>query len=327
MEEEYKKYRANYKTSYLMAEFDRMSEKLAELEDLAKSDSAMAELVAEEKKDLEQASADLLAKIQEIIESEKDKPKEVIGMIMEFRAGAGGDESALFAADLVEMYRNYCLARGWSFVLVDESSTEIGGYKEASFEVKGKGAYEALKYEMGVHRIQRIPATEKQGRIHTSTASVAVLPMHEHEDFKIDPSDIEVEFSRSGGAGGQNVNKVETAVRLIHKPSGICVRSQSERSQARNKEKAMAILFSKLAQQKEEEDAAKLSGERKSQIGTADRSEKIRTYNILQDRITDHRLKKSWHGIEKIMAGEIGPILEDLKNGPEPAEGAEDEEE
>jgi peptide chain release factor 1 len=191
-----------------------------------------------------------------------------------------------------------------------ESISDLGGYKEASFEIRGKDVYRKLRFETGVHRVQRIPETEKSGRIHTSTASVAILPIRKKTTIEILPTDIEMEFSRSGGAGGQNVNKVETAVRIIHIPTGIDVRCTSERKQEANKEKALQILHAKLQEKKDEEEAKKYAAERKNQIGTGDRSEKIRTYNILQDRITDHRIKQSWHNIEVIFAGEIDPILE-----------------
>ncbi len=312
-EDELKSYRDNMKTAYLMTEYDRLSREILNNEELAGADETMAELAGEEIRELEIQRADLLKKIMEIVEEEKGKPEEIKKMVLEIRAGAGGEESAIFAADLAEMYRLYCESRGWSFNLTDSSISEMGGYKEAVFEISGKGAYDDLKYEMGVHRVQRIPATEKQGRVHTSTASVAVLPLREYEDIKISPADLEITTTRSGGAGGQNVNKVETAVRIVHKPSGLVVKSTAERTQQRNKEKALNILVAKLAMEKEAKEASELSAERKSQIGTADRSEKIRTYNILQDRITDHRIKESWHGIEKIMKGQLGPVIETLK--------------
>ena len=238
-------------------------------------------------------------KNKESVETEEFPNK----IILEVRAGAGGEEAALFARKLASMYTSYAEKQGWQVFEIDK----------LVFEIHGKDVYQKLRYETGVHRIQRVPETEKMGRVHTSTASVAILPIRKKTTLEIKPSDIEVEFSRAGGAGGQNVNKVETAVRIIHKPTGIDVRSSAERSQLKNLEKAMSILTAKLEALKEEEEAKKYSGERKSQIGTADRSEKIRTYNILQDRITDHRIKKSWHNIEKIFKGEIEPIVRTLK--------------
>jgi peptide chain release factor 1 len=190
----------------------------------------------------------------------------------------------------------------------------VGGYKEVAIEMRGKDIYKKLRFETGVHRIQRVPATEKSGRVHTSTASVAILPIRKKVKFEINPADLDMEFSRAGGKGGQNVNKVETAVRLIHKPTGIDVRSTSERSQNANREKALEILTAKLQMKKEAEDAEKFASERKGQIGTASRSEKIRTYNVLQDRVTDHRLKESWHNISSIFEGKIEDILESLSN-------------
>jgi peptide chain release factor 1 len=213
------------------------------------------------------------------------------------------------------MYERYADKRGWSWKTVDESKNDVGGYKEASFEVHGKDVYRLLRYETGVHRVQRIPATEKNGRVHTSTASVAVLPIKKKITIEINPADIELEYSRSGGAGGQNVNKVETAVRVIHKPTGIDVRSTAERSQLGNRERAMSILLSKLQQQKDEEEAKKYSADRKNQIGTGDRSEKIRTYNFPQDRVTDHRIKKSFSNIPGLMAGGIDKIIDSLQSG------------
>lgn len=211
------------------------------------------------------------------------------------------------------MYTTYARNQGWLVSCEYEAMAGVGGYKEAAFEIIHPGAYEAFKYETGVHRVQRIPVTEKAGRIHTSTASVAILPLRKKPTIEINMSDIDMEFSKSGGAGGQNVNKVETAVRLIHKPTGIDVRSQSERSQLKNREKAMTILVAKLETIHEEEEAKKHANERKNQIGTGDRSEKIRTYNFPQNRITDHRIKVSWHNIEGILrAGKLEDVVESM---------------
>ncbi len=230
-------------------------------------------------------------------EKESTKP---ISVVMELRAGTGGNEATIFARDLKEMYQKYAERKGWKTRTIDDLTLEIAG----------TDAYDALRYETGVHRVQRVPLTEKSGRIHTSTASIAVLPIRGKSKIDILPSDIDMEFSRSGGAGGQNVNKVETAVRLIHRPTGIDVRSSSERSQLANREKAMQILVAKLEFLHEEEEAKKHAAERKAQIGTGDRSEKIRTYNYLQDRVTDHRLKESWHNLPKIMMGGIDDIIQ-----------------
>jgi len=203
--------------------------------------------------------------------------------------------------------------KGWSYLIINESRSTQGGYKEASFEILSPEVYDDFRYETGVHRVQRVPVTEKAGRTHTSTCSVAVLPMRKKSTIEINPTDIDIEFSRSGGAGGQNVNKVETAVRLVHKPTGIDVRSQSERSQLKNREKAMALLTAKLEMIHEEEEAKKHAEVRRNQIGTADRSEKIRTYNFPQNRITDHRIKESWHNIEAVMAGDFSTIFKTLQ--------------
>ena len=254
---------------------------------------------------------------------EEEKPKMII---LEVRAGAGGEEAAIFAQDLAMMYERFAEKKNWDFKKLDESLSEMGGYKEASFEIKGKDAYDLLKWETGVHRIQRIPATEKMGRVHTSTASVVVLPIFPEKHFEINPADLEMEFSRSGGAGGQNVNKVETAVRIIHRPTGIAVRCTSERSQVKNREKALSMLSARLEDIDREKKENAVASERKNQIGTGDRSEKIRTYNVLQDRVTDHRIKQSWSNIEKIFLGYIDAILEACARGAEGEIGEETDE-
>ena len=238
-------------------------------------------------------------------------------IILEVRAGAGGDEASIFARNLANMYEKFLFSKNFSFSPISISKNNIDGYKEASFHIKGKNVYELLKFETGVHRIQRVPATEKAGRVHTSTASVAVLPLKKYKEVKLDLNDITMEFSRSGGAGGQNVNKVESAVRLVHNPTGLEVRCTEERTQLKNRERAFAILSAKVAEKKKEEEERKYSKIRKDQIGTGDRSEKIRTYNILQDRITDHRIKKSWSNVAKIIAGEMQNIIDDLQKAEE----------
>ncbi|MEN9647822.1 MAG: peptide chain release factor 1, peptide chain release factor 1 [Candidatus Parcubacteria bacterium] len=310
------KYKENFKTQYLVAEYERLESKKPELEEM-KADDSLKEMAEEELKQIEEGQKALVDQMEMILKEEEKQEEQANEIVLEVRAGAGGDEAAYFAYNLAEMYRGFGEKNNWSFRPIDESENGAGGYKTASFEMKGQGIYDALRYETGVHRVQRVPATEKSGRIHTSTASVAVLPIRKRGKIEINPTDIEMEFSRSGGAGGQNVNKVETAVRLIHKPTGIDVRSTAERSQLKNREKAMQILVAKLDALHEEEQAKKHAAERKSQIGTGDRSEKIRTYNYLQDRITDHRIKQSWHGLPKIMLGNIEPIIEALKTASE----------
>jgi peptide chain release factor 1 len=251
--------------------------------------------------------------MERIVEASREEDEKPYGVMLEVRAGAGGDEASLFAGELAQMYQSYAASNGWQVSINNTSMSEAGGYKEASFEILHKDAYDHLCYETGVHRVQRVPATEKQGRIHTSTASVAVLPMRKKPKVDINPSDIDMEFSRAGGAGGQNVNKVETAVRLVHRPTGIDVRCESDRSQLKNREKAMSMLIAKLESLHEEEEARKHAETRANQIGTGDRSEKIRTYNFPQNRITDHRIKQSWHTIEATLGGQLGPIVEALQ--------------
>jgi len=234
-------------------------------------------------------------------------------LIMEIRAGAGGNEAALFAEDLGRMYKNYCQNQGWEFKVTNYTRNEGGGFKTLVVQIKGSGAYEALKYESGVHRVQRVPETEKAGRIHTSTASVAVLPVIKPEEVEINPNDIDVSFFRSSGPGGQNVNKVETAVRITHKPTGITISSQNERSQARNREQAMTILRAELYKREQESKQKEISSTRREQIGEAQRAEKIRTYNFPQNQITDHRINKKWKQLARIMDGSLDVVVRAMK--------------
>lgn len=303
-------FKNNKKTSYLAEEYLRLDKEENSVKEMSATDKGMEEMAKEELASLQSQKEIIWKQMEEILTEEKQEEEFPNEIIMEVRAGVGGDEAALFAEVLAKMYEGYAKIKNWTFQVVDESRNDLGGYKEASFEIKGLGVYKELRYETGVHRIQRIPETEKNGRVHTSTASVAVLPIRKKSTVEIKPADLLIEFSRAGGKGGQNVNKVETAVRIVHKPTGLEVRCVAERSQSRNKEKALMILTAKLEQQKSESDAIQFAKERKDQIGTADRSEKIRTYNILQDRITDHRVKQSWYNIEKILSGEsVGDVI------------------
>jgi len=306
------KYKSNPKTQYLATNLERLLKEEAEVLELQKQDG-MREMAEVDLKNILTQKEALIAQMDEILTEEIRKlteedqfPNEIV---LEVRAGVGGEEAALFAEELANMYRRYADIKGWGVSIVDEAESPLGGYKEASFEIRGKDVYRELRHETGIHRVQRVPHTEKSGRVHTSTASVAILPIRKHTKFEINPADLEITFSRSGGAGGQNVNKVETAVRLTHKPSGLVVRSTAERSQSANKEKALGILLAKLEEIQLEAEESKHAANRKEQVGTADRSEKIRTYNILQDRVTDHRLKQNWHGIENILKGQIEPII------------------
>lgn len=306
-------FRDHPKTQFLASQFDALYERLRENEALMREDPEMTELAVAETNEIFGQLALQFDEMDRIIESTKVEEAKPYGVVLEVRAGAGGDEAALFAEELAQMYVKYAEMQGWQTAVSNESRSSSGGYKEATFEILGVDVYDALRYETGVHRVQRVPVTEKAGRTHTSTASVAILPMRRTPTIDINPSDIDMEFSRSGGAGGQNVNKVETAVRLVHTPTGVDVRCQSERSQLKNREKAMAMLIAKLEVLHEEEEAKKHAETRRNQIGTGDRSEKIRTYNFPQNRITDHRIKESWHNIEEVMAGKLDAIVAALQ--------------
>jgi len=239
-------------------------------------------------------------------------PNDEKDIIMEIRAGAGGDEAGLFAADLFRMYTRYAQERGWHVEIISANESGIGGFKEIIFEIRGKGAFSRLKYERGVHRVQRVPVTESSGRIHTSTATVAVLPEAEEVELDVNPDDLRIDIFHSGGAGGQNVNKVATAVRITHLPTGMVVVCQDERSQLRNKTKAMAVLRARLLDIERRRQESEVSTQRRSQVGTGDRSEKIRTYNFPQDRVSDHRIGLNLHNLDRIMEGDLDQLIDAL---------------
>ena len=250
----------------------------------------------------------------EIPEENEKADKQAV--IIEIRAGQGGDEDGLFAKDLYRMYSRYGQTKGWRERVLNSNPSTIGGFKDITFELSGEGTYDELQNEGGVHRVQRIPKTEKQGRVHTSTATVAVLLKPKKTEINISPSDLRIDTYRSSGAGGQYINKTESAIRITHIPTGLVVTCQTERNQQQNKETAMGILAAKLLQQQEESNLSSLSNERREQIGWAKRSEKVRTYNYPQNRITDHRIEKSWHNLEVIVDGDLEPIVKAFKKQP-----------
>jgi len=280
----------------------------------AGEDIELLSLAESEISQLQEKEKNLSRNLEELLNPKNnDDSDESQAVIIEIRAGTGGEEASLFAADLFKAYLKYAQNQNWNQKTLDSQPSEVGGFKEIIFELKGNNAFSKMKYEAGVHRVQRIPITEKTGRIHTSTVSVAVLPKPKKTQIKISPNDIRVDVYKSSGPGGQYVNKRMTAVRITHLPTGLVVTSQTERNLLQNKENAMAILEARLLEQKEARETEKLDEARKSQIKWAKRAEKIRTYNFPQDRLTDHRIKKSWHNLGQIMDGELNEVLEDLQ--------------
>lgn len=294
--------------------YDRRAKLVADLESsrIALDDPELAELAREEIPELETELEAVRNQLQLALVP-KD-PADTKNAIVEIRAAAGGDEASLFGGELYRMYARYVESRpGWRVELISESPSDVGGYKEIIFEIKGPDAYGWLKYESGVHRVQRVPETESQGRVHTSTVTVAVLPEAEETDLEIKDSDLRIDVYRSGGHGGQSVNTTDSAVRITHLPTGLVVTCQDEKSQLKNKLKAMGVLRSRLLAQKMEEEQRENRENRLSQIGTGDRSEKIRTYNFPQDRVTDHRIGRTQHGLPGFMTGQISDMLEALR--------------
>ncbi|OCA04090.1 peptide chain release factor 1 [Akkermansia glycaniphila] len=308
--------REHRRVQELMQDWDQLLKCRRELEDnqeLSKSDDEeMAEMARMEIEPLEQEISRLEEKVQySLLPRDTTEDRDAI---VEIRAGTGGDEASLFAGDLLGMYQHYSEAKGWKFELMEASPSDVGGFKEAVCRISGEEVFRFMKYESGVHRVQRVPATETQGRIHTSTATVAVLPEAEEVDIEIRPDDLRIETCRSGGAGGQHVNRTESAVQIFHLPTGLMVRCEEERSQMKNREKGMRILRAKLFEAKQREEHEKYSSQRRSLIGSGGREEKIRTYNFPQSRMTDHRVGYTSYNLDGILAGQINEVIAVLQH-------------
>jgi len=317
--------RRHRELSELVSDLDRAMSMTAAVNETRRTandstDSELQAMASEELPRLEKELAELTESIEERVHP--TDPNDLKDVIVEIRAGAGGDEAALFAAELFRMYARFAERQGWTTNLLSSNQTGIGGLKEVIFEIHGERVYRLMKHESGVHRVQRVPETEKSGRVHTSTVTVAVVPEAEEQDLVIDPKDLKIVASTSSGAGGQSVNTTYSAIRLTHIPTGIMVSMQDERSQTQNKLKAMQVLRSRLLAKQEEERRSKDSALRKSQIGSGDRSEKIRTYNFPQDRVTDHRVKVTLHTLPNVLDGDILPLLEALRQADRDAHAA-----